>query len=174
MDRTGDPCASCWGAEPFILTKRSLSIQPGAFGIPKRHFSKNPLQNTICPIPDHPAVDTWVRRFSEKHHSSFQTQLDRARFYAAPAQEIFMRKGLPKDLIYVALVESGFSPDCTFACQSGGNVADRSENGKPVWTGAKQVGGRETPSNESCEGCRQLSLIALRSVWIVVSGACRL
>jgi membrane-bound lytic murein transglycosylase D len=61
-------------------------------------------------IPDHPAIDNWVSRFSGKNHSSFQTQLDRAHFYAAPAQEIFERKGLPKDLIYVALVESGFSP----------------------------------------------------------------
>jgi|GEM_PF-841561 len=73
-------------------------------------FLEEPTAKSDLAIPDHPAVDTWVRRFSEKNHSSFQTQLDRAHFYAAPAQAIFVRKGLPKDLIYVALVESGFSP----------------------------------------------------------------
>lgn len=61
-------------------------------------------------IPDHPSIDYWVGRYSEKNHKSFQTQLNRACNYVVPAEEIFARKGLPKDLVYVALVESGFSP----------------------------------------------------------------
>lgn len=61
-------------------------------------------------IPDHPSIDYWVRRYSDKNHKSFQTQLDRACNYVVPAEEIFVRKGLPKELVYVALVESGFSP----------------------------------------------------------------
>lgn len=62
------------------------------------------------PMPDHWSVDTAVTRFSDKHHKSFQTQLDRACNYVVPAQEIFKNKGLPPDLVYVALVESGFIP----------------------------------------------------------------
>ncbi len=61
-------------------------------------------------IPDHPSIDYWVRRYSDKNHKSFQTQLDRACNYVTPAEEIFARKGLPKELVYVALVESGFTP----------------------------------------------------------------
>lgn len=61
-------------------------------------------------VPDHPAIDGWVERFSGKNHKSFQTLLDRAGYYAVPAREVFERRKLPKDLIYVALVESGFSP----------------------------------------------------------------
>ncbi len=61
-------------------------------------------------IPDRPEIDAWVRRFSEEKHRSFQTQLDRARYYVVPVQEIFQQRGLPKDVIFVALVESGFSP----------------------------------------------------------------
>ncbi len=61
-------------------------------------------------MPDHYSIDAWVRCFTEKNHNSFQTQLDRACHYVVPAQEIFVRKGLPKDLVYVALIESGFSP----------------------------------------------------------------
>ncbi len=69
----------------------------------------NPAPKWILPVPNHPAVDTWVRRFAEKDHGSFQILLDRSRLYVVPAQRIFVRKGLPKDLIYVALIESGFS-----------------------------------------------------------------
>jgi membrane-bound lytic murein transglycosylase D len=61
-------------------------------------------------VPDQPAVDNWVRRYSEDKRKSFQGCLDRGRPYAVRAQEIFEQKGLPKDLIWVALVESGFSP----------------------------------------------------------------
>lgn len=61
-------------------------------------------------VPDEPAVDTWTRRYSGEKHRSFQVQLDRARDYVVPCQEIFRQKGLPEDLVYVALVESGFTP----------------------------------------------------------------
>jgi membrane-bound lytic murein transglycosylase D len=61
-------------------------------------------------VPDQPAVDLWTRRFSGDKHKSFQIQLDRARNYVVPCQEIFRELGLPPDLVYVALVESGFTP----------------------------------------------------------------
>jgi membrane-bound lytic murein transglycosylase D len=61
-------------------------------------------------VPDRAEIDTWVRRFSEEKHRSFQTQLDRARFYVVPVQQIFEERGLPKDIVFVALVESGFTP----------------------------------------------------------------
>jgi hypothetical protein len=80
--------------------------------VPKRPLPipDHPAPKWTLPIPDHPAVDTWIRRFSQNENNSFQIQLDRAHFYVVPAQKIFVRKGLPKDLIYVALIESGFSP----------------------------------------------------------------
>jgi len=61
-------------------------------------------------VPDEPAVDLWTRRFSVDKHKSFQIQLDRARDYVVPCKEIFRQQGLPEDLVYVALVESGFTP----------------------------------------------------------------
>ncbi|GKT08062.1 transglycosylase SLT domain-containing protein [Desulforhabdus sp. TSK] len=61
-------------------------------------------------IPDHPSIDAWTLTYSEKKHKSFQTLLQRAEEYVLPVQEIFAERGLPKDLAYVALVESGFTP----------------------------------------------------------------
>jgi LysM repeat protein len=96
---------------PPSRPRNSAETLPGnpaprqALPIPDR-----PAPKWTLPIPDHPAVDTWVRRFSEKYHTNFQIQLDHAHSYLAPAQKIFLHKGLPKDLVYVALIESGFSP----------------------------------------------------------------
>lgn len=61
-------------------------------------------------IPDHPAIDEWVAYYEGKNPNSFQASLDRARPYVKQAREIFEQQGLPPDLVYVALVESGFSP----------------------------------------------------------------
>ena len=93
---SSQPRASIYSASFFRHSEETLPESPS----PKW---------ALC-IPDHPAVDTWVTRFSERDHRCFQSRLDRARFYLAPAQEIFVRNGLPKDLIYVALIESGFCP----------------------------------------------------------------
>ena len=64
----------------------------------------------VLSIPDHPTVTAWVKRFSQEQRDSFQTHLYRAQSYVIPAQKIFEERGMPTDLIYVALIESGFSP----------------------------------------------------------------
>ena len=72
--------------------------------------SQSELAKTELAVPDQPAVDLWTRRFSGEKHKSFQIHLDRARDYVVPCEDIFRQQGLPVDLVYVALVESGFTP----------------------------------------------------------------
>ena len=76
-------------------------VQPAA--------SVKPLKCEL-PIPDNRTLDAAVARASGTRHRSFQVQLDRACNYVKPAKKIFREKGLPPDLVYVALVESGFTP----------------------------------------------------------------
>lgn len=78
----------------------SVPAQEGGAGNSKSELS----------LPEQPAIEAWVRTFSGRNHKSFQTQLDRSTQYVKPAQDIFVGRGLPKDLVYVALVESGFTP----------------------------------------------------------------
>ncbi len=61
-------------------------------------------------IPEHRAVNAWVERYTGKQRRSFEATLERARHYVVPMQRIFVEKGLPGDLVFLALVESGFSP----------------------------------------------------------------
>ncbi len=69
----------------------------------------NSLKSEL-PIPRDGSIDTEVASFSGRRHGSFQVELDRACDYVVPAQKIFRKRGLPPDLVYVALVESGFVP----------------------------------------------------------------
>jgi membrane-bound lytic murein transglycosylase D len=71
----------------------------------KREHAKTELV-----VPDEPAVDLWTRRYAGEKHKGFQVLLDRAQDYVVPCQEIFRQQGVPEDLVYVALVESGFTP----------------------------------------------------------------
>jgi membrane-bound lytic murein transglycosylase D len=87
-------------ALPTYQAQQQVEVTP-----PKTEPSKLELA-----VPDQPSIDYWTRRFSGEKHKSFQIQLDRARDYVVPCQDIFRQQGLPEDLVYVALVESGFTP----------------------------------------------------------------
>ncbi len=92
------------GSPPYSgqSDRASATATPEAIEIPGPKWE--------LPIPDHYSVEAWVKRFAGEKHRSFQTQLLRAVNYSMPAQQIFEQRGLPKDLVYVALIESGFSP----------------------------------------------------------------
>jgi len=91
-------------SEPVSARSRATVVQEATTQV-----SSAPLKSEL-PMEENPAIDSWVRRLSGRDHKSFQTQLDRSVYYVVPCQEIFVREGLPKDLVYLALVESGFSP----------------------------------------------------------------
>jgi len=104
--------AGCSSAAPHGDTSMGAATQKMAVAPStewRLQIPENPPKWELT-IPEQPSIDRWVRYFSEEKHKSFQIQLDRARRYTVPVQDIFERKGLPKDLIYVALIESGFCP----------------------------------------------------------------
>ncbi len=92
-------------SNPKLASRPVITAPP----IPPEPPPANPPKCEL-PIPDHWTVDAAVTRFADKHHKSFQTQLNRACNYVVPTQKVLQKKGLPPDLVYVALVESGFTP----------------------------------------------------------------
>jgi membrane-bound lytic murein transglycosylase D len=103
-------CGTFTSHQANTLDPSASSRQPGQKTAMQGQSPEPNSPKCELPVPDHPSIDAWVERFSREKHKSFQTQLERARFYVVPAQEVFERQGLPADLVFVALVESGFSP----------------------------------------------------------------
>jgi hypothetical protein len=60
---------------------------------------------------NHPRVDFWVNRLSTTMASSFKTSLRRMEKYADMIGGKLENKSMPKDLIYLALIESEFNPN---------------------------------------------------------------
>jgi membrane-bound lytic murein transglycosylase D len=59
---------------------------------------------------DNPRVDSWVKRFTTDLHSSYATELGRMARYSDMILGKLDDRGMPRDLIYLAMIESGFNP----------------------------------------------------------------
>jgi membrane-bound lytic murein transglycosylase D len=59
---------------------------------------------------DHPRVQYYLDFFTNRGRDRFQVWLDRMPRYEGYAREQLTARGLPGDLVYLALIESGFSP----------------------------------------------------------------
>ncbi len=64
----------------------------------------------IIPIEDHAKVDIYLNLFQHSQKKWMLRALKRSNRYIGRMQEILREEGLPEDLVYLALVESGFNP----------------------------------------------------------------
>lgn len=69
--------------------------------------NKTGLGSTI----DHPSIDKWVTRLSTTMASGFSKELASMSKYADMITTKLAAKEMPKDLIYLAMIESGFNPN---------------------------------------------------------------
>jgi membrane-bound lytic murein transglycosylase D len=67
------------------------------------------------PNLDHPRIDYWVGRFDTvpEMREKFQGFLDRGAEFAPMILERLEARGMPQDLLYLAMIESGFQPNAT-------------------------------------------------------------
>lgn len=57
-----------------------------------------------------PSVDKWIQYFRGKGREHMERYLSRSTRYEKLMKKILRQNGLPEDIIYIALIESGFSP----------------------------------------------------------------
>ena len=81
---------------------------------------------------DHPRVDSWVKLFSTRPDvkSRFAVWLDRKPTYEAMISAKLEQRNMPQDLIYLAMIESGFNPKAKSPAKAGGLWQFISETGQ--------------------------------------------
>jgi peptidoglycan lytic transglycosylase D len=81
---------------------------------------------------NNPRVDSWVKLFSTdpKVKSRFATWLDRKSTYQPMISAKLDARDMPQDLIYLAMIESGFNPKAQSPAKAGGLWQFISETGK--------------------------------------------
>lgn len=72
------------------------------------------------PIADHPLVDLYIDYFTGRGRWFFARWLERADRYIPLMQPILEKHGLPRDLVYVAMIESGFAAQATSWAKASG------------------------------------------------------
>jgi membrane-bound lytic murein transglycosylase D len=74
---------------------------------PSSTVSSGELDNGMA----HPRIDYWVNRLSTSMAGSMKTSLARMEKYADMIGDKLENKQMPKDLIYLAMIESNFNPN---------------------------------------------------------------
>lgn len=75
-------------------------------------------------------IGKFIRYFQTRGRKKFELYLSRSGKYVGMMQKILVRYGLPEDLVYVALIESGFSPKAYSVAKAAGPWQFVSETGR--------------------------------------------
>jgi len=68
------------------------------------------LPDADIPLTLNGKVDYFIRYFQTVGRSSFSRWLSRSERYIPMMKEVLRKEGLPEDLVYLAMIESGFTP----------------------------------------------------------------
>lgn len=59
----------------------------------------------------HPLIDQQISRFQDDQHGFYERALERSTHYVPVMEEILERNGVPRELAYLPLIESGYEPN---------------------------------------------------------------
>ncbi len=76
---------------------------PPAAEVPK-------IVGTELPLHVNARVEKWLRRFATTQRAEFQALLEREGIYAGMIRSKLRERGMPEELLYMAMMESGLSP----------------------------------------------------------------
>lgn len=95
----------------FILGT-SLSVHSAPTPTSPTTKTSNPL-NFDIPVTYNSKVKWWIQNFQGGGRKWFKTWLERSNAYLPHMQAQMQKQGLPQDLAYIAMIESGFSAHAT-------------------------------------------------------------
>ena len=109
---------------PELATRERLaSTVPEAPEAPEADSAapaRTPEPGWDIPNLDHSRVDYWIGRFQTDKRSDFETYLQRMGRYASLISAELAKRGMPQDLVYLAMIESGFNPRAYSSAKASG------------------------------------------------------
>jgi membrane-bound lytic murein transglycosylase D len=72
------------------------------------------------PIEVNERVRTWIARYINQGRSGFERYLSREGLYGGLIRSKLDERGMPRDLLYLAMIESGFRPEATSPVSAAG------------------------------------------------------
>jgi len=109
-------------------TIAAVAAQIGIAAAPVLETPAAPLWD--LPNLDHQRVDYWVKRFQTDRRTDIVTYLERMGRYAPLISEALAEREMPQDLVYLAMIESGFDPKAYSGARASGIWQFISETGQ--------------------------------------------
>jgi membrane-bound lytic murein transglycosylase D len=103
-----------------LLLMLPLSLQAMASGRPTSFTPVDASPYFDIPITYNTKVKWWINYYQTAGRHWFRTWLERSNAYLPQMQRVLAEKGMPQDLAYVAMIESGFSPQATSTAEAVG------------------------------------------------------
>jgi len=119
-----------FAAAPSKLSSDTQELRDIVMKMSKERTAAKPGGNTFTPVDTSPYFDIpvtyntkvkwWINYFQTSGRKWFRTWLERSHAYLPGMQKMLAQKGLPQDLAYVAMIESGFSATATSSASAVG------------------------------------------------------
>lgn len=104
---------------PAIVEEKSIPVV-AKFELPIAESLPEPLAEYLhtssllpyfgdFPLSDHPRIDKLIKQYRGSSKNTFRRWLERAGRYIPKIQMVFADEGVPLDLAYLAMIESGFN-----------------------------------------------------------------
>jgi membrane-bound lytic murein transglycosylase D len=103
----------------LVASTQERTLAEGAPGAPGAEGTTSQAGWDI-PNLDHARVDYWIGRFQTDRRSDFETYLNRMGRYAALISTELASRDMPQDLVYLAMIESGFNPKAYSSAKASG------------------------------------------------------
>lgn len=115
-------------SQPSQASSQPASSQPSTQPASSQSASADSLVNPNLggnepfdiPLASHPRIDKWVATFGGPRAQRFPRWLERYGCYAPMMRPILKQAGVPEDTIYLAMIESGFSPRAYSSARASG------------------------------------------------------
>ncbi|HEY6007228.1 MAG TPA: transglycosylase SLT domain-containing protein [Geobacteraceae bacterium] len=91
---------------PEVLPLEEITAEPEL----ELELPREELPDSDIPLTLNAKVDYFIRYFQGPGRTAFSRWLSRSERYIPMMREVLKKAGLPEDLVYVAMIESGFTP----------------------------------------------------------------
>jgi membrane-bound lytic murein transglycosylase D len=167
-----EPAATTTG---FSLANEvsAMAATLGASGTSSARATSSSRATLGLPNLDHPLVDTWIKRFTTSHRGSFAIYLNRMGKYEGMITKKLADRDMPKGLIFLAMIESGFNPTAKSPVKASGLWQFMSATGREYGlTVSRNVDERNNPVRSTDAALRYLDKLHNRfGSWYLAAAA---
>jgi len=95
----------------FLITPQSKAIRDNTYYYEYYFAIIDEIFKDSVPITYNEKVEYYIEFFQSNYHNNFIKWLERSKLYMPELKKLLASKGMPSDLAYLPLIESGYNPN---------------------------------------------------------------